>query len=128
GNEGAVSLAMAAVLAGAMFLAWIVPVSAPLRFDVAEVQYLFPAPFLRRELLGYKIGRLLLAAIAMPVFVTLVIGPVHVVAAAVFYLKFAAIGGFVALHEAGVSLYRVNAKDRGGLRGARRWFVVGAGA
>jgi len=120
GYEGMARVAIGGVIAAGMALTWLLPGSAALRFTLPDAQFLFPAPLPRRALLSYKIVRLLLGATAAPVFVTLVAGPVHPLPALVFYLKAATIMAFVALHEAGVSLYRLNAKDAGGLTGRRR--------
>jgi hypothetical protein len=124
GYEGMAQLAVAGMIAAGMALTWIVSGTATLRFTLADVQFLFPAPLPRRALLTYKIVRLMLGATAAPVFIALVAGPVQPVAALVFYLKVAAIMMFVALHEAGVSLYRLNAADEGGLTGGRRVAVI----
>jgi len=109
-------------------LTWVLPGAAALHFTVAEVQFLFPAPLARRRLLAYKLFRLLLAALGTPVFLTLVVGPVGIGAAALFYAKVAAIAAVIALYEAGVSLYRINTKGNPGLTGRHRLAVVGASA
>jgi hypothetical protein len=128
GYDGMARMAVGGVVAGTMALTWLLPGSAALRFTLADTQFLFPAPVPRRAVLGYKIVRLLLGAAAAPVFITLIAGPVHALPALVFYMKVATIMTFVALHEAGVSLYRLNAKDAGGLTGGGRLAMYSADA
>src|SRR4051812_15344015 len=126
--EGRARATMAGLVGAALSLTWLLPRSAALRFTLSDVQFLFPAPLSRRELLRYKVVRLLMGAAAMALPLTLIMGPVRIGAALLFYAKAAAIGGVVALHEAGVSLYRLNARDSRGLRGGRRATVFAANA
>ena len=126
--EGIARATTAVFIAAAMSLTWLLPQSAALRFTLADIQFLFPAPLSRQELLEYKIVRLLMGAGAMALPLTLIIGPVHVVPALLFYVKLAAIFAIVALHEAGISLYRINVRAGGGLRNQRRVEVVATNA
>jgi hypothetical protein len=128
GYEGVARAVAAVFIAAAMSLTWLLPQSAALRFTLSDVQFLFPAPLPRQEILKYKIVRLLIGAGAMALPLTLIVGPVHIVAALLFYVKLAAIGGVVALHEAGVSLYRINVRASGGLSIRRRVNVFSANA
>jgi ABC-2 type transport system permease protein len=122
------TIGLGALIALTMVLTWVLPGAAALRFTAADAQFLFPAPLSRRELLGYKIVRLLTAALGLPLFLTVIAGPVHAGPAIVFYLKAAAAFGVIALHEAAVSLYRVNARNGGGLTGRRRIVAIAANA
>jgi ABC-2 type transport system permease protein len=105
--------------------AWMLPVAAALRFTSAEVQFLFSAPITRRQLIGYKICRLLFGAAATAPFLAVVAGPTHLVPAVFFTAKAAIVLAVLTLHSAGVAMYRSNAKDQGHLP-ARRWRVLAA--
>jgi ABC-2 type transport system permease protein len=104
----------------ALAIAWVLPVGAALRFTLADVQFLFTAPITRRQLIGYKIVRLLLGAAGTGVFLTILLGPTRFVPALMFTVRMALVFAILTLSEAGVSLYRKNAEDHGPLRGGRR--------
>src|SRR5918993_5257996 len=53
------AIGLATILLG---LAWVLPNSVALQFTSAEVHLLFPAPVSRRQLIAYKIWRILLPA------------------------------------------------------------------
>ena len=103
--------------------AWLLPVAAALRFTSAEVQFLFTAPITRRQLIGYKVQRLLLGAAASGPFLAIVAGPPRLVPALFFAAKSAIVMAVLSLHSAGVAMYRTSAKDQGSLP-ARRWRVL----
>ena len=112
------SIATIAVAAGAflvMALSWVVSGSGTLTFTLAEVNLLFPAPIERRQLLGYRIARLLFATCGGALFFTLIGGPTRPLAAFLFAAKAALIMSVLAVHEAGISLYRTNQRNIGGL-------------
>ena len=67
--------------------AWVLPVAAALRFTSAEVQFLFTAPITRRQLIGYKVWRLLLGAAASGPFLAIVAGPPRLVPGVFFAAK-----------------------------------------
>lgn len=98
----------------AMVASWILPASGSLRFTLAEVSILFPAPIGRRQLLQYKIVRLMLAAAGGSLFFTLFFGPLRPASAALFAFKITVVFIVIGLVEAGVALYRVNAKASSG--------------
>lgn len=108
-------------------LAWVLPVGAPLRFTLADVQFLFTAPITRRQLIGYKIVRLLLGAAGAGVFLTIFLGPTRFVPALLFTARMALVVSILSLYQAGVSLYRKNAEDHGPLRGGRGAAILAAG-
>lgn len=97
-----------------MVASWILPASGSLRFTLAEVSILFPAPIGRRQLLQYKIVRLMLAAAGGSLFFTLFFGPLRPASAALFAFKITVVFIVIGLVEAGVALYRVNAKASSG--------------
>jgi ABC-2 type transport system permease protein len=105
--------------------AWVLPVAAALRFTSAEVQFLFSAPITRRQLIGYKVCRLLFGAVASAPFLAVVVGPPHLVPALFFTAKAALVMAVLTLHSAGVSMYRSSVKDQGHLP-VRRWQVLAA--
>ena len=111
---------------GVMVLSWILSSSAALRFTLAEVNILFPAPIERQRLLQYKIARLLLGAAGSSLFFTLVFGPVRPVAAALFAFKTMVVVGVLGLVEAGVALYRINAKASSGASAKVRLPILAA--
>ena len=117
----AAAVAIAAALLG---LVWVLPNSLALQFTSAEVQFLFPAPVTRRQLIGYKLSRLLLGAAGMSVFFTLLMAPPRVVPAAGFAGRAFLIVAVMALYQTGVSLYRKSAEERVRLQGARRIGVL----
>ena len=98
-----------------MALGWVIQTPAGLRFTLAEVNFLFPAPVGRRQLLGYKLARLLLGACGSALFFTLVLGPPQWLAAGRFAGKTFLIMAVLGVQEAGVSLYRTNRKESGRL-------------
>ena len=99
-----------------MAASWVLPATAALRFTPPEINVLFPAPIARRHLLGYKIGRLCLGVMGAALFFTIVIGPTRPAAAALFALKTTVVMSVLGLYEAGVSLYRINARASSGAR------------
>jgi ABC-2 type transport system permease protein len=106
---------------------WVLPVAAALQFTSAEVQFLFTAPITRRQLIGYKVWRLLLGAAASGPFLAVVVGPPRLVPGLFFAAKSAIVVAIAALHGAGVAMYRSRAKDQGQLP-VRDWRVVAAAA
>jgi hypothetical protein len=124
--ERTAQVALGIGVATLMAIAWLLPASASLRVSLPEVHFLFTAPVTRREFLTYKVVRLLSGVAGTGVFITLVAGPLRPLAGLVFLIKTTAIAALLALHEAGVSLYRQNQKDKGALAGARRLRVLAA--
>ena len=103
--------------------AWILPVAGALRFTSAEIQFLFPAPFTRRQLIGYKLVRLLIAAAITGAFLTIFVGPTRLAAALFFAAKSALIMVVITLHGTGIATYRAHLKEAGRLP-LRRWPIV----
>ena len=104
-------IAAGVLIAIVMAAAWVMPSLGALRFTLADVHFLFPAPLTRRQLLAYKMRRLLLGTAGVSVFLWLVVGPLRPVAAVIFFIKTWLIMSALALHEAGASLYRQSRKS-----------------
>ena len=109
-----IASAVATLLLGT---AWILPAGAALRFTSAEVQFLFTAPITRRELIIYKVWRLLLGSVATGVFLAVVAGPPRLVPGVFFAAKSAIVLAVLALYNAYVAMYR---------SGPRRWPIIAA--
>jgi uncharacterized membrane protein YhdT len=105
--------------------AWVLPVGAALRFTSAEIQFLFTAPITRRQLIGYKVCRLLLGAAASGALLTVFVGPPRLVPALLFAAKSVMVLAVLTLHGAGVATYRSSARDQGHLP-LRRWRLLAA--
>lgn len=103
--------------------AWVLPASAGLRFTSAEIQFLFPAPITRRQLIGYKVWRLLLGGAASGAFLTVFVGPAHLAPAMFFAAKSAMVVAVLTLHGAGVAMYRSSVKDQESLP-VGRWRIL----
>src|SRR5690349_23215483 len=88
--DGIARATTALFIAAALSLTWLLPQGAALRFTRSDVQFLFPAPLSRRDVLAYKLGRLLIGAGAMALPLTLIVGPVRLLPAILFYIKVAA--------------------------------------
>ena len=124
--EGVARIGTAAALAGLMALAWIQPIGRSLRFTLPEVHFLFAAPVTRRELLEYKMVRLLIGVAGTGLFFTSIGGPLRPPAAVVFFLKTTGILSLLGLQEAGVSLFRQNREDTAALSRRRALPVLAA--
>ena len=124
--EGVARIGTAAALAGLMALAWIQPIGRSLRFTLPEVHFLFAAPVTRRELLEYKMVRLLIGVAGTGLFFTLIGGPLRPAAGVVFFLKTTGILSLLGLQEAGVSLFRQNREDTAALSRRRALPVLAA--
>ena len=116
-----------AVTAATLLLAtaWVLPVGAALRFTNAEILFLFPAPLTRRQLIGYKLVRVLLGSAFTGAFLTVFIGPHRLGPALFFAAKCATVMVLLTLHGVGVATYRTNVKEVGRLPG-RRWPIIAA--
>ena len=104
-------------------IAWVLP-GVALQFTSAEIQFLLTAPIPRRQVIAYKVWRLLLNAAGTGTFLTILIGPTRLAPAILFAAKSAIAFAILTLHGAGVAMYRGRAKEQGHLRA--RWRVVAA--
>jgi ABC-2 type transport system permease protein len=120
-NAQAIGTAVALLL---LVFVWILSGGAALRFTLPEVHLLFPAPIDRRQLIAYKLARLLTAAFSTALVLALLAGPRHVAPAVSFisrsFMVFAMLGFF----EAAVSLYKQSAKDGKQVQGAARTYTL----
>jgi ABC-2 type transport system permease protein len=117
-----IAAAVATLMLGS---AWLLPPGAALRFTSAEVQFLFTAPVTRRQLIAYKVCRLLLGAAASGAFLTIFVGPPRLVPGLIFAAKSAAVVAILTLHGAGVGMNRSRAKEQEQLP-VRRWQILAA--
>ena len=108
GRAQIISLAVAfAVLA----LCWVMPGARSLGLTAAEIQFLLPAPITRRQLIGYKLWRLLIPAFSTSLLLTLFIAPDGAGPAAGFAARTFLVMAMLALYEAAVSLHRKASED-----------------
>jgi ABC-2 type transport system permease protein len=117
----AAAVVIALVLLG---LAWVLPNSLALAFTSSEVHFLFPAPITRRQLIGYKLSRLLLGAAGTSLFFTLIIAPPRLLPAAAFAGRTFVILAVMGLYQTGVSLYRKSVEEHVRLRTAHHFAVM----
>jgi len=103
-----------------LLLIWLFSGGAALRFTLPEVQFLFPAPISRRQLIGYKLSRLLTTAFSTTLVLTLFAGPKRAVPAASFIGRTFVVMAMLAFFEAAVSLHKQSVKDDNRLKGAAR--------
>ncbi len=113
-------LAAAIVLTGLLGLAWVLPNSVVLPFTSAEVQFLFPAPVSRRQLIGYKISRLMLATAALSIVFTMILAPPRMLAAASVAGRAFVVMAVMTLYQTGVSLHRKRTDEGMRARGRHR--------
>lgn len=119
-----VSLMLVCIATLGISAAWVLGGDdAVLRFTQAEVQFLFPAPTTRRQLVIYKMGRMLIGTVFSTIFATLIFAP-RITA----HRGWFAIGTFLALstlnfHLSAASQTRAMLVDLG-LAGIRRRLVT----
>ena len=107
-------------------LAWVLPNSLALAFTLAEVHLLFPAPITRRQLIGYKLSRLLIGAVGTSLLVTLFVAPPRLLPAAGFAARTFVILAIMTLYQTGVSMYRKRAEQGAGGPAGPRIAVITA--
>lgn len=108
-------------------LVWVLPNSAALPFTLAEVQFLFPAPVTRRQLIGYKICRLLLTAGALSTFFTVLMAAPRPGAAASFFGRTFVVMAVMTLYQVGVALHRKRTDEGLRVRGRHRLATTATG-
>lgn len=137
GRQGALA-ALAAVrdpieLAGsvALFvliaLAWAWPSSGQpaLMFSRADVQFLFAAPFTRRQLIAYKVLRTQIGAIVSSALVTVFFRPSSVEGGWMFFAGIMVVTATLIVHFTGVSLSRASLRQHGASGLSRQWLPHG---
>jgi ABC-2 type transport system permease protein len=104
-------------------LAWVLPGSRKpaLDFTRADVQWLFPAPLTRRELILYRVLSSQPALLASSLFLTLLMGPATLAAAGIFFAGIWLLESTLAAHLNGVSLSRRSLGAHGLAGLARQW-------
>jgi hypothetical protein len=127
----ALELAGAAVLFMLAALSWLQPRNRPaLAFSRADVQFLFPAPFTRRELIRYKVMRSQVGILLGSAFMTLFFRPASLASGWTSFIGIALAMMAVNLHLMGVSLSRESMSAHGMAGLTRQWLplalVVGA--
>ena len=100
-----------------------------LNFSQSDVQFLFPAPFTRRELIRYKLLRSQTGVLISSAFMTLVFRPWNL-SSLMFFVGMALFMTILNLHLTGISLSRESLGSHGMAGLARQWLplavVVGA--
>ncbi len=116
----------AVALFGMAALAWLWPGQGrpALTFTRAEVQFLFPAPFTRRQLIRYKIVRSQVGVLMGGALMTLLFRPATASEGWMFFGGVAILMTIINLHVTGVSLRRESLGRHGSAGLARQWLPV----
>jgi hypothetical protein len=122
-----VELAGAAVLFLVSAASWILPgrQRPALFFSQSDVQFLFPAPLTRRQLVHYKLLRSQLSVLIGSAFMTLLFRPSSLLNSWMFFFGMALTMTILNLHLTGVSLSRESLSAHGGQGFARQWVPLG---
>ncbi len=115
------AIGMATLLLG---IGWVLPNPLAFAFSSAEVHLLFPAPVSRRQLVGYKIWRLLLGAVATSLLFMLMMAPPRPLPAAGFASRAFVALAVIALYSTGVALHRKRTAEGFRPRGLRRFAIA----
>jgi len=104
-------------------LVWVLPAASPLRFSPSEIQFLFPAPITRRQLLQYRLLRAQLGLLFGSVMATAFIRPTSFTNSWKFVTGVWVILMTCRIYFTGVSLYREGLRQRG-IAGMWKWAPV----
>jgi hypothetical protein len=105
-------------------LVWILPAAgSPLRFSSSEIQFLFPAPITRRQLLQYRLLRAQLGLLFGSVMATIFMRPTSFANSWKFLTGLWLILMTCRIYFTGVSLYREGLRQRG-IAGISKWAAV----
>jgi ABC-2 type transport system permease protein len=132
--HASLELVASALLFAMVALAWVLPRSSrpALAFSRADVQFLFPAPITRRQLIEYKLLRSLVTTAVSTAIVTFFFRPSSMASGWSFFLGITIVFTTLNLHLTGVSLRRESLRTHGLSGLARQWLplilVVVAGA
>lgn len=111
---GPTEIGVATVLLVLAALVWLLPaVGNPVRFSASEVQFLFPAPITRRQLLQYRLLRAQLGLLFGSVMATLVMRPTSLAHSWRFITGLWLLLMTCRIYFTGVSLYRDGLRQRG---------------
>jgi hypothetical protein len=130
GAHASVELFGAVALFSIAAIAWIWPSKSrpALAFSRADVQFLFPAPFTRKQLIRYRVLRSQLGALIGSAIMTLFLRPSGAASGWMFFLGVSIVMAVINLHLTGVSLSRESLGTHGLSGLARQWLpaaVVG---
>jgi hypothetical protein len=105
--------------------AWIPqgPSGPVLVFSRADVQFLFPAPFTRKQLIRYRVLRSQIGSLIGSAIVTLILRPGSVISSWTFLAGIAILMSIVKLHLTGAMLTRGNLSEHGWFGLKRQWLV-----
>ena len=121
---GPLELGAAALLLLLAALVWILPAAgSPVRFSPSEVQFLFPAPLTRRQLLQYRLLRAQLGLLFGSAMATLFMRPTSFSNSWKFLTGLWLILMTCRIYFTGVSLYREGLRQRG-IAGIAKWAPV----
>jgi Putative ABC exporter len=105
-------------------LVWILPAAgSPIRFSASEIQFLFPAPITRRQLLQYRLLRAQLGLLFGSAMATLFMRPTSFANSWKFVTGLWLILMTCRIYFTGVSLYREGLRQRG-IAGVWKWAPV----
>jgi ABC-2 type transport system permease protein len=105
-------------------LVWVLPAArSPVRFSPSEIQFLFPAPITRRQLLQYRLLRAQLGLLFGSAMATLFMRPASLSNSWKFLTGLWLILMSCRIYFTGVSLYREGLRQRG-IAGVAKWAPV----
>lgn len=122
-----IELAGSVALFALIALAWAWPSSGQpaLMFSRADVQFLFAAPFTRRQLIAYKVLRTQIGAIVSSALVTVFFRPSSVEGGWMFFAGIMVVTATLIVHFTGVSLSRASLRQHGASGLSRQWLPLG---
>jgi ABC-2 type transport system permease protein len=121
---GPIELGTALLLLLLATLVWILPAAgSPVRFSPSEIQFLFPAPISRRQLLQYRLLRAQLGLLFGSIMATIFMRPTTFANSWKFVTGLWLILMTSRIYFTGVSLYREGLRQHG-IGGLRKWAPV----
>jgi hypothetical protein len=122
---GSLELLAALILFVFLAISWIPQGSKSplLTFTRAEVHFLFPAPFTRRQLIRYRILRSQFGSLFSSAFITLIFRPSSFARSWMFLLGISLLMSIVKLHLVGIMLNRQSMNEHGWLGLKRQWLA-----
>ncbi len=97
---------------------------AALSFTRADVQFLFPAPISRRQLIAYKLVRMQIGTLISSAIMTLFFRPGSLTAGWIFFLGISLATSILIVHLTAVSLSRASIIEHGRAGLARQWLPL----
>src|SRR6185295_5114532 len=121
---GPLEIGAALVLLLLAALVWVLPAAeSPVRFSSSEIQFLFPAPITRRQLLQYRLLRAQLGLLFGSIMATVFMRPTSFSNSWKFLTGLWLILMTCRIYFTGVSLYRQGLRQRG-IDGIPKWAPV----